>query len=200
MTITPVNGTILVQQGNREFNKLYEKVFPDTKQGMSDAYTWADDKAMESLKQADAVVKLAHEKFSALAAENEELKYQNPTLSAMMSCLDAFYADDDVPERAMMAAYNILRKSVGTPATDAFLAEMRAQAHKEGAYFVANRMLAAWDAGFIDDTAKNAADIARMILTSTEFMADAPEGDFDRSFADGVIEDIAAQLRKGVPS
>lgn len=41
MTITPVNGTILVQQGNREFNKLYEKVFPDTKQGMSDAYTWA---------------------------------------------------------------------------------------------------------------------------------------------------------------
>ncbi|EAA7945693.1 protein kil [Salmonella enterica subsp. enterica] len=38
MTITPVNGTILVQQGNREFNKLYEKVFPDTKQGMSDAY------------------------------------------------------------------------------------------------------------------------------------------------------------------
>ncbi len=87
-----------------------------------------------------------------------------------------------------------------TPATDAFLAEVRAQAHKEGAYFVANRMLAAWDAGFIDDTAKNAADIARMILTSTEFMADAPEGDFDRSFADGVIEDIAAQLRKGVQS
>ncbi len=87
-----------------------------------------------------------------------------------------------------------------TPATDALLAEVRAKAHKEGAYFVANRMLAAWDAGFIDDTAKNAADIARMILISTEFIADAPEGDFDRSFADGVIEDIAAQLRKGVQS
>ncbi|EAW0247503.1 Eae-like protein [Salmonella enterica] len=159
-----------------------------------------NDKAMESLKQGDAVVKLAHEKFSALATENEALKYQEPKLAAMMSCLDAFYSDDDVPERAMMTAYNILRKSVGTPATDAFLAEVRAQAHKEGAYFVANRMLAAWDAGFIDDTAKNAADIARMILTSTEFMADAPEGDFDRSFADGVLEGIAAQLRKGVQS
>lgn len=85
-------------------------------------------------------------------------------------------------------------------ATNAFLAEVRAQARKEGAHFVANRMLAAWDAGFIDDTAKNVADIARMILTSTEFMADAPEGDFDRSFADGVLEDIAAQLRKGVQS
>ncbi|MFY7356161.1 ead/Ea22-like family protein [Enterobacter cloacae complex sp. IR5403] len=87
-----------------------------------------------------------------------------------------------------------------TPATDAFFDDLRENAHKEGAHFVANRMLAAWDAGFIDDTAKNAADIARMILTSTEFMADAPEGDFDRSFADGVLEDIAAQLRKGVQS
>jgi len=36
-----------------------------------------------------------------------------------------------------------------------------------------------------------------MILTSTEFMADAPECDFDRSFADDVLEGIAAQLRKG---
>lgn len=62
---------------------------------------------------------------------------------------------------------------------------------------MANTMLAAQEAGFIDDTAKNAADIARMILTSTEFMANAPEGDFDRSFYDGVLEDIAAQLRKG---
>ncbi|WP_239484194.1 hypothetical protein [Citrobacter sp. B72] len=84
-----------------------------------------------------------------------------------------------------------------TQTTDAFLNDVLVKSRKEGAYFVANRMLAAWDAGFIDDTAKNAADIARMILTSTEFMAAAPEGDFDRSFADGVLEDIAAQIRKG---
>ncbi|MGD7142784.1 hypothetical protein ACQCTD_12955 [Escherichia coli] len=90
------------------------------------------------------------------------------------------------------------KPEINTPATDAFLAEVKTEARKEGAYFVANRMLAAWEAGFIDDTAKNAADIARMILTSTEFMANAPEGDFDRSFSDGVLEDIAAQLRKGV--
>ncbi|EDS6971513.1 Eae-like protein [Salmonella enterica subsp. enterica serovar Cotham] len=147
-----------------------------------------NDKAMESLKQADAVVKLAHEKFSALASENAALKKSEVEFNeyCRRECEDV--GDtwvDDFTE---------------TPATDVFLAEVRAQAHKEGAYFVANRMLAAWDAGFIDDTAKNAADIARMILTSTEFMADAPEGNFDRSFADGVIEDIAAQLRKGVQS
>lgn len=82
-------------------------------------------------------------------------------------------------------------------ATDAYLAGIKADGRVEGAHFVANRMLAAWDAGFIEDTAKNAADIARMILTSTEFMANAPEGDFDRSFADGILEDIAQQLREG---
>ncbi|EML8352951.1 Eae-like protein [Salmonella enterica] len=147
-----------------------------------------NDKAMESLKQANAVVKLAHEKFSAMAAENTALKKSEVEFNeyCRRECEDV--GDtwvDDFTE---------------TPATDAFLAEVRAKAHKEGAYFVANRMLAAWDAGFIDDTAKNAADIARMILTSTEFMADAPEGDFDRSFADGVLEGIAAQLRKGVQS
>jgi len=80
------------------------------------------------------------------------------------------------------------------PATDAWVNEQRAAARKEGAYFVANRMLAAWDAGFINDTAKNAADIARMILTSTEFMTDAPDGDFNRSFADSLLGEIAAQL------
>lgn len=153
-----------------------------------------NDKAMESLKQADSAVKLAHEKFSALAAENAGLKHAMAVTLEHVSVTDA--GQDGV---AAMIINDALHHGE-TPATEAFLAEVRAQAHKEGAYFVANRMLAAWDAGFIDDTAKNAADIARMILTSTEFMADAPEGDFDRSFADGVIEDIAAQLRKGVQS
>ena len=96
-----------------------------------------------------------------------------------------------------LIAEDVFKQHEASHNTDAWQREQMAQAHKEGAYFVANRMLAAWEAGFIEDTAKNAADIARMILTSTEFMADAPEGDFDRSFADGVLEDIAAQLRNG---
>ncbi|ENW9227038.1 hypothetical protein LWR82_19760 [Escherichia coli] len=160
-------------------------------------------RAIESIKQADSAVKLAHEKFSVLAAENAGLKaaHPQPFGHEMMKALDAYEKhQDEVPETGMLNAFFILRDSirVDTPATDAFLAEVKTEARKEGAYFVANRMLAAWEAGFIDDTAKNAADIARMILTSTEFMANAPEGDFDRSFSDGVLEDIAEQLRKGV--
>ncbi len=68
---------------------------------------------------------------AALASDNAALKYQEPTLTAMMACLEAFYADEDVPERAMMGGYNILRKSVNTPATDAFLDEVRTQARNE---------------------------------------------------------------------
>ncbi|HII1896514.1 TPA: hypothetical protein ACYZWG_000678 [Escherichia coli] len=148
-------------------------------------------KAIESIKQADAAVKLAHEKFSALAAENAGLKHAMAVTLEHVSVTDAGQSGV-----AAMIINDALHHSE-TPATDAFLAEVKTEARKEGAYFVANRMLAAWEAGFIDDTAKNAADIARMILTSTEFMANAPEGDFDRSFSDGVLEDIAAQLGKG---
>lgn len=86
---------------------------------------------MEAAEQANKLAQEATETLvqerNALAAENETLKYQEPKLAAMMSCLDAFYADEGVPERAMMAAYNILRKSVRTTDTDAFLAEARAQ-------------------------------------------------------------------------
>ncbi|EFJ3252285.1 hypothetical protein HB143_003120 [Escherichia coli] len=129
---------------------------------------------------------------SALAAENVGLKHAMAVTLEHVSVTDAGRAGV-----AAMIINDALHHSE-TPATDAFMSEGKTEARKEGAYFVANRMLAAWTAGFIDDTAKNAADIARMILTSTEFMANAPEGDFDRSFSDGVLEDIAEQLRKGV--
>ena len=157
-------------------------------------------RAIESIKQADAAVKLAHEKFSALAAENAGLKaICDDRRRFIMNGVQVGYIK--VPAAETDPDLETIRIAISPqkpiPATDAFLAEVRAQAHKEGAHFVANRMLAAWEAGFIEDTAKNAADIARMILTSTEFMDDAPEGDFDRSFADGVLEDIAAQIRKG---
>ncbi|HCO3755934.1 TPA: ead/Ea22-like family protein [Escherichia coli] len=86
----------------------------------------------------------------------------------------------------------VMKKS---PATDAILASLRAEARKQGAIFAANRMLAAWDAGFVEDTPENVSDITRAILSMTEFMDDAPDGDFDRSFADEMLTAIAAQLR-----
>ncbi|EKM4478658.1 hypothetical protein PUV10_000380 [Escherichia coli] len=90
-------------------------------------------RAIESIKQADAAVKLVHEKFSALAAENARLKsaHPQPFGPEMMKALDAYEKyQDEVPETGMLNAFFILRDSirVDTPATDAFLAEVRAKA------------------------------------------------------------------------
>ncbi|HHI0688841.1 ead/Ea22-like family protein [Escherichia coli] len=150
-------------------------------------------------------------KCAALAAENAALKatfdkpqaYLSwhaipPTWDEPLPCgeyLDVHDTDGHKNSDGTDCWPVFAKPEIETPATDAWVNEQRAAARKEGAYFVANRMLAAWDAGFINDTAKNAADIARMILTSTEFMTDAPDGDFNRSFADSLLGEIAAQLR-----
>ena len=69
-------------------------------------------KAIESIKQADAAVKLAHEKFSALAAENAGLK-------AVESNLVRNIIND-------LGDTEFQYEKVQTPATDAFLAEVLA--------------------------------------------------------------------------
>ncbi len=68
-------------------------------------------RAIESIKQADAAVKLAHEKFSALAAENAALKQSEKEFNNF--CRQEYYGWED--------------NFTETPATDAFLAEVRAQ-------------------------------------------------------------------------
>ncbi|EEW7515166.1 hypothetical protein [Escherichia coli] len=69
---------------------------------------------------------------NALAAENARLKsaHPQPFGPEMMKALDAYEKyQDEVPETGMLNAFFILRDSicVETPATDAFLAEVRAQ-------------------------------------------------------------------------
>ncbi|HDT1311071.1 TPA: hypothetical protein QHM01_000031 [Escherichia coli] len=71
-------------------------------------------RAIESIKQADSAVKLAHEKFSALAAENAGL---NKFIK------DDCWIWDDKSEEYFDAADCMPE----TPATDASLAEVRAQ-------------------------------------------------------------------------
>ncbi|EFA6276359.1 hypothetical protein [Escherichia coli] len=77
-------------------------------------------KAIESIKQADAAVKLAHEKFSALAAENAGL---NKFIA--QSCY-VFDGEQDELSDAYICAID--GKMPQTPATDAFLAEIERKA------------------------------------------------------------------------
>ncbi|EMV2795669.1 TPA: hypothetical protein L4R26_000785 [Escherichia coli] len=76
-------------------------------------------KAIESIKQADAAVKLAHEKFAALAAESAGMK---------KFCKDAAFDADYEAELGMeRGGFSDALNEIKTPATDAFLAEVRAQ-------------------------------------------------------------------------
>ncbi|EPG6128400.1 hypothetical protein [Klebsiella pneumoniae] len=151
---------------------------------------------IQSLESAGEL-SIREQKFLKLAKAYQQLAAENVQIKAMNDCLSEElrgYESDGAFEGPKI---HLLWWQVETPATDRIVAGIKADGRVEGAHFVTNRMLAAWDAGFIEDTAKNAADIARMILASTEFMANAPEGDFYRSFADDILADIAKQLREG---
>ncbi|HBI5038311.1 TPA: hypothetical protein K7161_004229 [Salmonella enterica subsp. enterica serovar Pullorum] len=76
-------------------------------------------RAIESIKQADSAVKLAHEKFSALASENAALKKSEVEFNeyCRREC-------EDVGD-------TWVNDFTDTPATDAFLDEVRAQAFND---------------------------------------------------------------------
>ncbi|MEC5009959.1 hypothetical protein VVX99_13980 [Escherichia coli] len=76
-------------------------------------------RAIESIKQADSAVKLAHEKFSALAAENAGLNK-----FIVQSCYVFNGEQDEISDAYICATDGGMPQ---TQATDAFLAEVRAQ-------------------------------------------------------------------------
>ncbi|EEE2003751.1 hypothetical protein CI266_004129 [Salmonella enterica subsp. enterica serovar Kotte] len=160
------------------------------------------DLALEAASTINALLnrlELKEKLVADLVAENEALKYQKPTLSAMMSCLDVFYAGEGMPELAMMAAYNILRKSVGTPATDDFLAEVRGSARNEGINYAASRLAAAFNHGFLDKPVSEVLDVTRMILSAKEDLANdsLPAADgLSGEYAEKAIEEWETQLRQ----
>ncbi|RZX17442.1 hypothetical protein EXX63_05800 [Escherichia coli] len=87
-------------------------------------------KAIESIKQADAAVKLAHEKFTAMAAENARLKSavtQQIELRAEIKKAGRPPHADFWVQSICEAEEKVKRALEETPATDAFLAEVRAQ-------------------------------------------------------------------------
>lgn len=80
-----------------------------------------NEKAMDSLRQADAAVKLAHEKYSAIAAENMSIKAMNDCLSEELRG----YESDGAFEGPKM---HLLWWQVDTPATDRIVAGIKADA------------------------------------------------------------------------
>ncbi|EFL9617356.1 ead/Ea22-like family protein [Escherichia coli] len=83
-------------------------------------------RAIESIKQADAVVKLAHEKFSALAAENELARKAVQAFCDVVGDNTEVIAEV-VGRDGVLVILEAMKATGNMPATDAFLAEVRAQ-------------------------------------------------------------------------
>jgi hypothetical protein len=83
-------------------------------------------KAIESIKQADAAVKLAHEKFSALAAENELARKAVQAFCDVVGDNTEVIAEV-VGRDGVLVILEAMKATGNMPATDAFLAEVRAQ-------------------------------------------------------------------------
>lgn len=92
-----------------------------------------------------------------------------------------------------------LRPNVETPATDAFLAEVRAEARNEGINYTASRLAAAFNHGFINKSLREVFDVTRMILSAKEELANEahPIDGLSGEYAEKSLEEWAEQIRKG---
>ncbi|HIA8167678.1 TPA: ead/Ea22-like family protein [Escherichia coli] len=88
-------------------------------------------RAIESIKQADAAVKLAHEKFSALAAENELARKAVQAFCDVVGDNTEVIAEV-VGRDGVLVILEAMKATGNMPATDAFLAEVRASSIPEG--------------------------------------------------------------------
>ncbi|MEC5310278.1 hypothetical protein VWK72_07115, partial [Escherichia coli] len=91
------------------------------------------------------------------------------------------------------------RRIPETPATDAFLDEVRAEARNEGINYTASRLAAAFNHGFINKSLREVFDVTRMILSAKEELANEPHpiDGLSGKYAEKSLEEWAEQIRKG---
>ncbi|WP_425323117.1 hypothetical protein [Escherichia coli] len=130
---------------------------------------------------------------AALAAENAGLKHAMAVTLEHVSVTDAGQAGV-----AAMIINDALHHSE-TPATDAFLAEIRAAARNEGINYTASRLAAAFNHGFINKSLREVFDVTRMILSAKEELANEahPIDGLSGEYAEKSLEEWAEQIRKG---
>ncbi|EAQ6819537.1 hypothetical protein BCN13_26550 [Salmonella enterica] len=156
---------------------------------------WGYDTDIFHEQVTPSVVLALLDECAALAAENAGLKAAKEIIrhlnvnreEANFCGIDDCYIDDAVA-------------AMTTPATDAFLAEVRASARNEGINYAASRLAAAFNHGFLDKPVSEVLDVTRMILSAKEDLSNDPLPAADGlsgEYAEKSIEEWATQLRKG---
>lgn len=86
------------------------------------------------------------------------------------------------------------------PATDAYLAGIKADGRAEGINFAASRLAAAFNHGFVDKPMAEVGDVVRMILDAKADLANSPippEDGLSGEYAEKALAEWEVELREG---
>lgn len=185
------------EQKNAENNARYIAAFnPEVVQALLDELEIKSKrineliKGGENAKYVTEIFRLEKERMT-LAAENARLNK-----FIVQSCY-VFNGEQDELSDAYICAIDGRMPQI--PATDAFLAEVRAEARNEGINYAASRLAAAFNHGFINKSLREVFDVTRMILSAKEELANEPHpiDGLSGEYAEKSLEEWAEQIRKG---
>ncbi|MGK3505602.1 ead/Ea22-like family protein, partial [Escherichia coli] len=120
----------------------------------------------------DAMCRIAEleTNLAALAAENELARKAVQAFCDVVGDNTEVIAEE-VGRDGVLVILEAMKATGNMPATDAFLAEIRAEARNEGVNYTASRLAAAFNHGFINKSLREVFDVTRMILSAKEELA-----------------------------
>ena len=162
--------------------------------------TEGDDISGSYVKYKDhqEVVAALEAKCAALAAENELARKAVQAFCDVVGDNTEVIAEE-VGRDGVLVILGAMKATGNISATDAFLAEIRAEARNEGINYTASRLAAAFNHGFINKSLREVFDVTRMILSAKEELANEPypiDG-LSGEYAEKSLEEWAEQIRKG---
>lgn len=165
--------------------------------------TEGDDISGSYVKYKDhqEVVAALEAKCAALAAENELARKAVQAFCDVVGDNTEVIAEE-VGRDGVLVILGAMKATGNISATDAFLAEIRAEARNEGINYTASRLAAAFNHGFINKSLREVFDVTRMILSAKEELANEPHpiDGLSGEYAEKSLEEWAEQIRKGVQS
>ncbi|HID2020381.1 TPA: ead/Ea22-like family protein [Escherichia coli] len=162
--------------------------------------TECDDISGSYVKYKDhqEVVAALEAKCAALAAENELARKAVQAFCDVVGDNTEVIAEE-VGRDGVLVILGAMKATGNISATDAFLAEIRAEARNEGINYTASRLAAAFNHGFINKSLREVFDVTRMILSAKEELANEPHpiDGLSGEYAEKSLEEWAEQIRKG---
>lgn len=157
--------------------------------------------ALRECRSAGITIDNLEAKCAALAAENALARKAVQAFCEVVGD-NTEIISELVGQDGVLVILKAMKATGNMSATDAFLAEIRAEARNEGINYTASRLAAAFNHGFINKSLREVFDVTRMILSAKEELANEPHpiDGLSGEYAEKSLEEWAEQIRKGVQS